>query len=50
MKHVSKTIFVTDNFNTGVIFLQPKSVALGEVVVAGERVKAKAEAIKPLIS
>jgi outer membrane cobalamin receptor len=45
-EHVTKTIYVTDIYDTGVIFLQPKTVTLGEVVVAGERVKAKAEADK----
>lgn len=45
-EHVAMTIYIKDNYNTGVIFLQPKTVALGEVVVAGERVKAKAEAAK----
>jgi hypothetical protein len=44
--HVAKTINLTDNYNMGIILLQPKSVALGEVVVVGERVKAKAEADK----
>jgi hypothetical protein len=45
-KHVAKTIDLADNYNMGIIFLQPKSVALGEVVVTGERMKAKAEAGK----
>jgi hypothetical protein len=45
-EHASKTINLTDNYNTGDIFLQPKSVILGEVVVAGERLKAKTEAAK----
>jgi hypothetical protein len=43
---ITKNIDLTDNYNTGIILLQPKSVALGEVVVVGERVKAKAEADK----
>jgi hypothetical protein len=41
--HVAKTVELTDNNNMGIILLQPKSVALGDVVVLGERVKAKAE-------
>jgi hypothetical protein len=45
-EHVAKTIYLTDNYNTGEIFLQAKSVVLGEVVVAAERVKAKTEAAK----
>jgi hypothetical protein len=43
---VKKTVDLTDNFNLGIILLQQKSVALGEVVVAGERMKAKAETDK----
>jgi hypothetical protein len=46
--HVTKTVDLTDDYNTGVILLQQKSVALGEVVVTGERVKAKAEPIRLL--
>ncbi len=44
--HVTKIFNMTDNYNLGVIFLQPKSMVLGEVVVSGERLKAKAEADK----
>lgn len=43
---ITKNINLTDNYNTGIILLQPKSVALGEVVVVGERIKAKAGADK----
>ena len=44
--HVTKNIDLTDNFNTGTILLQEKSVALSEVVVVGERMKAKTDADK----
>lgn len=44
--HIRKTVDLTSDYNTGEILLQQKSVALGEVVVTGERVKAKAEAEK----
>jgi hypothetical protein len=44
--HVAKTVDLTDNYNLGVILLQQKSVALGEVVVMGERLKAKTETDK----
>jgi hypothetical protein len=45
-EHKARTINLNDNYDTGVILLQPKSVILGEVIVAGERVKAIAEADK----
>jgi hypothetical protein len=41
--HVVKTVDLAENYNMGIILLQPKSLALGEVVVLGERIKAKAE-------
>jgi hypothetical protein len=44
--HVAKIFYITDNYNMGIILLKPKSVTLGEVVVVGERVKAKAETDK----
>ena len=44
--HVTITVDLTDGYDTGVILLKPKSVALAEVVVTGERVKAKAGADK----
>ena len=40
---VTKNIDLTNNYNTGTILLQEKSVTLGEIVVVGERMKAKAE-------
>jgi hypothetical protein len=40
---VSKNIDLTNNYNTGTILLQEKSVTLGEIVVVGERMKAKTE-------
>jgi hypothetical protein len=40
---LTKNIDLTESYNMGTILLQPRSVALGEVVVVGERVKAKAE-------
>jgi hypothetical protein len=43
---VTKNIDLTNNYNTGTILLQEKSVTLGEIVVVGERMKAKAEADK----
>ena len=43
---VSKNIELTNNYNTGTILLQEKSVALGEIVVVGDRMKAKTEADK----
>lgn len=45
-EYKAKTINLNENYNTGVILLQPKSVILGEVIVAGERVKAIPEADK----
>jgi len=44
--HVTKNIDLKDNVNTGAILLQEKSVTLNEVVVVGERMKAKTEADK----
>lgn len=44
--HINKTVDLTDNYDIGVILLQQKSVALGEIVVTGERVKAKTGAEK----
>ena len=41
--HVAKTVELKNDYNMGTILLLPKSVALGEVVVLGERIKAKAE-------
>jgi outer membrane receptor protein involved in Fe transport len=41
--HVSKNADLTDNYNMGIILVQQKSVSLGEVVVQGERIKAKTE-------
>ena len=43
---MTKNIDLTDNYNTGTILLQEKSVTLGEIVVVGERMKAKTEADK----
>ena len=43
---VAQNIELTNNYNTGTILLQEKSVNLGEIVVVGERIKAKAEADK----
>ncbi len=43
---VSVNIDLTDNFNAGIILLQEKAVALDEIVVVGERIKAKTEANK----
>lgn len=43
---VTKNIDLTNNFNTGTILLQEKAVTLSEIVVVGERMKAKAEADK----
>lgn len=40
---ISRKINLTENYKTGPILLQAKSVTLGEVVVQGERVKAKVE-------
>jgi hypothetical protein len=39
---VTKNIDLTKDYNTGTILLQEKSVTLGEIVVVGERMKAKA--------
>lgn len=39
-----KYLELTEDLNTGIIWLQEKSVSLSEVIVAAERVKAKAEA------
>jgi outer membrane receptor protein involved in Fe transport len=39
--HITKTVDLTDDYNIGLILLQKKSVTLGEIVVTGERVKAK---------
>jgi hypothetical protein len=36
-------IDLTDNYDAGTILIQEKSVTLGEIVVVGERIKAKAE-------
>lgn len=44
--HVAKKVELTGNYDMGTILLQQKSVALGEVVVTGEKIKAKAEADK----
>jgi hypothetical protein len=43
---VRKNIDLNSDYNTGTILLQEKSVNLGEIVVVGERMKAKAEADK----
>lgn len=40
---VTKNIDLKDNYNTGIILIKEKSLTLGEVVVVGERMKAKAE-------
>ncbi len=42
-EHVTKNIDLVNNFNTGPVLLQGKSVTLSEVVVVGERIKAKTE-------
>lgn len=42
----AQNIELTNNYNTGTILLQEKSVTLGEIVVVGDRVKAKAEVDK----
>lgn len=42
----SQNVELTNNYNTGTILLQEKSVSLGEIVVVGDRTKAKAEADK----
>jgi outer membrane receptor protein involved in Fe transport len=39
--HITMTVDLTSDYNAGTILLQQKSVALGEIVVTGERVKAK---------
>jgi hypothetical protein len=43
-----KNIDLKNDFNTGIILLQQKSVTLGEVVVVGERMKAKTEPDKTI--
>ena len=43
---VTKNIDLKDSYNVGTVLLQEKSVTLGEIVVVGERMKAKAEADK----
>jgi outer membrane cobalamin receptor len=43
---VTQNIELTNNYNTGTILLQEKSVTLGEIVVVGDRMKAKAESDK----
>ena len=40
---VRKNIDLTNNYNTDIILLQEKSVSLGEIVIVGERIKAKSE-------
>ena len=40
---VSKDIDLINDYNAGIILLQEKSLTLGEIVVVGERIKAKAE-------
>jgi hypothetical protein len=45
---VVKNIDLKNDFNTGTILLQEKSVTLGEVVVVGERMKAKTEPDKTI--
>jgi hypothetical protein len=45
---VIKSIDLKNDFNTGIILLQEKSVTLGEVVVVGERMKAKTEPDKTI--
>jgi len=45
---VVKNIDLKSDFNTGIILLQQKSVTLGEVVVIGERTKAKTEPDKTI--
>jgi Outer membrane protein beta-barrel family/CarboxypepD_reg-like domain len=42
----TKNIFLTNDCNTGTILLKEESLTLGEIVVTGERIKAKAEADK----
>ncbi len=41
--NVAKNIDLTGDYDAGTILLQEKSLALGEIVVVGERIKAKAE-------
>ena len=45
---VIKSIDLKNDFNAGIILLQEKSVTLGEVVVVGERMKAKTEPDKTI--
>jgi len=43
---VTKNIDLIKNFNSGPLILEEKAVTLGEIVVVGDRIKAKAEADK----
>jgi hypothetical protein len=45
---ITRNIDLTKDYNTGAILLQEKSVTLGEVVVVGERMKAKTEPDKTI--
>ena len=45
---VSKKIDLINDYNTGITLMQEKSLILGEIVVVGERIKAKAEPDKTI--